>query len=40
MIYPKLISDICLTNDYKIQNFNHSIYKDWQSKHIKDIIDH
>jgi hypothetical protein len=40
MVYPKLIIDIAVKNDYSKQFLNHELFKGWQKKTYQQILGH
>lgn len=40
MVYPRLIVDIATKNEYSKQFLNHEVFKGWQKKPFKQIMEH
>ncbi|KAL4512346.1 hypothetical protein ABPG72_005348 [Tetrahymena utriculariae] len=40
LLYPKLIKNMCLINEFHKAPLGHSLLKDWQKKSLKDILEH
>jgi hypothetical protein len=40
MVYPKLIIDIAIKNDYSKQFLNHEVFQGWQKKSYQQILGH